>query len=258
MAEERKRYRNTVEFMVYGKNALFSDPITRVGGEKLSYQIPTYQAVKGILESVYWKPTIIWYIDEVRVMNRIQTQSKGIRPINYATGGNGRAYYTYLKDVCYQVRAHFKWNMNRADLVDDRNEHKHHHIARRMIEKGGRRDIFLGTRECQGYVRPCTFGDGEGFYDNYGQINFGLMVHGFDYPDETGKDEFAVRLWSQAVMQDGRILYPLPDSDTEEIMRRYIKPMKKKAFIYGENIIDYDEPELVRLLKEEGWGYELD
>ena len=29
-----------------------------------------------------------------------------------------------------------------------------------MIEKGGRRDIFLGTRECQGYVEPCEFGAG--------------------------------------------------------------------------------------------------
>ena len=49
--------RNTVEFVVHGRYALFSDPITRVGGEKFSYQVPTYQALKGILESVYWKPT---------------------------------------------------------------------------------------------------------------------------------------------------------------------------------------------------------
>jgi CRISPR-associated protein Cas5d len=47
------------------------------GGEKFSYQIPTYQALKGILESVYWKPTFIWYIDAVRVMKKIQTESKG-------------------------------------------------------------------------------------------------------------------------------------------------------------------------------------
>ena len=241
MSEGRKRYRNTVEFMVYGKYALFSDPITKVGGEKFSYPVPTYQAVKGILESVYWKPTIIWYIDEIRVMNKIQTQSKGMRPMKYVTDKNDLAYYTYLKDVCYQVRAHFKWNMNRADLVDDRNEYKHHNMARRMIEKGGRRDIFLGTRECQGYVRPCTFGEGEGFYDSYGEINFGPMVHGFDYPDET--------------MRDGRILYPLPDADKGELIRRYIRPMKRKEFVYGKNTIDCDE---VELMKEEGREYELD
>ena len=54
---------------VYGRYALFSDPITRVGGEKFSYPVPTYQALKGIYESCYWKPTFTWVIDELRVMN---------------------------------------------------------------------------------------------------------------------------------------------------------------------------------------------
>ena len=47
------RKRNSVEFEVFAKYALFSDPITRVGGEKFSYQVPTYQALKGVLESIY-------------------------------------------------------------------------------------------------------------------------------------------------------------------------------------------------------------
>ena len=66
------RYDNIVEFQVTGDYALFSDPILRVGGEKCSYQVPTYEALKGILQSVYWKPTIIWVIDAVRVMHPIQ------------------------------------------------------------------------------------------------------------------------------------------------------------------------------------------
>ena len=140
------KYRNTVEFQVSGDYALFSDPVTRVGGEKCSYHIPTYEALKGILQSVYWKPTFVWIIDAVRVMNPIRTETKGIRPICY-NGGNELAYYTYLKNVCYQVRAHFEWNENRPELEADRNEHKHHNIARRMIARGGRRDVFLGTRE---------------------------------------------------------------------------------------------------------------
>ena len=143
---EEKRFRNTVEFQVSGDYALFSDPVTRVGGEKCSYPIPTYEAVKGILHSVFWKPTIIWVIDEMRVMNPIQTETKAVRPIAY-NGGNDLSYYTYLKDVSYQVRAHFIWNLNRPEFEHDRNEHKYHNIARRMIERGGRRDIFLGTRE---------------------------------------------------------------------------------------------------------------
>ena len=44
---------NIVEFEVYGDYALFSDPLMRLGGEKCSYQVPTYEALKGILSSVY-------------------------------------------------------------------------------------------------------------------------------------------------------------------------------------------------------------
>lgn len=159
------QHSNIVEFMVTGDYGLFSDPVMRVGGEKCSYQVPTYEALKGIMASVYWKPTIVWYIDKVRIMNVVQTEVKGMRPIKYHGKyhrKNDLAYYTYLKKCCYQVRAHFEWNENRPELERDRNENKHHNIAKRMIEKGGRRDIFLGTRECQGYVEPCVFGEGTG------------------------------------------------------------------------------------------------
>lgn len=56
------RFPNIVEFEVTGDYGLFSDPVMRIGGEKCSYQIPTYEALKGILHSVYWKPTITWVI----------------------------------------------------------------------------------------------------------------------------------------------------------------------------------------------------
>ncbi|TCP29035.1 CRISPR-associated Cas5d family protein [Scopulibacillus darangshiensis] len=202
--------RNQIEFEVFGKYALFTDPITKMGGEKLSYQVPTYQALKGIVESIYWKPTIIWVIDEVRIMNPIRMEAKGIRPIEYK-GGNTLANYTYLKDVKYQIRAHFIFNSHRPDLAFDRNEHKHHNIAKRCVKAGGRRDIYLGTRECQGYVEPCEFGKGVGFYDNYGgNIHMGTMVHGINYPDETGRDKMETRLW-QPVMEDGYIRFIHPE-----------------------------------------------
>jgi CRISPR-associated protein Cas5d len=220
---------NIVEFKVTAKYALFSDPITRVGGEKFTYQIPTYQALKGILESVYWKPTFIWFIDAVRVMKPIQTQSSGIRPIEY-TGGNTLSIYTYLKDVEYQIRAHFEWNENRPELSKDRNENKHHNVAKRMIERGGRRDIFLGTRECQGYVEPCVFGGGIGIYDDLEELSFGLMFHGFTYPDEAvseeEKEKVCARFWLPQ-MKKGTISFPRPE---ECERKRYIKDMKMKTF----------------------------
>ena len=69
-----QRHRNSIEYEVSGRYALFSEAATRVGGEKFSYQVPTYQALKGITESIYWKPTFMWVIDAVRVMNRVLIQ----------------------------------------------------------------------------------------------------------------------------------------------------------------------------------------
>lgn len=220
---------NIVTFKVYGDYALFSDPVTRVGGEKSTYQIPTYEAMKGILSSVYWKPTFIWYIDRVRIMKPIQTEVKGIRPIKY-NGGNDLAYYTYLKHCCYQVQAHFEWNMNRPELTGDRNENKHHEIAKRMIKKGGRRDVFLGTRECQGYVEPCVFGEESGAYDDILRMDFGVMYHGITYPDEAYSEEtkgkMTVNLW-RPVMKKGIITFPRPE---ECEIHRSIRDMKMKNF----------------------------
>ena len=231
-------HRNTVEFEVTGDYALFSDPVTRVGGEKFSYQIPTYEALKGILQSCYWKPTFIWIIDEVRVMNPIQTETKGIRPIKYYNDKNDLSYYTYLKDCRYQVRAHFIWNENRPELEADRNENKHHNIAKRMIERGGRRDIFLGTRECQGYVKPCVFGEGKGAYDDIEELSFGMMYHGITYADEAYSEEtkgkLSVRLW-QAVMKKGIIAFPPPCECIYSIRRE----MNVKSF--GHELNNFSE-----------------
>lgn len=228
-----KKHRNTVEFCVHGNYALFSDVLTRAGGEKYSYPIPTYEALKGILQSIYWKPTIIWYIDAVRIMKPIKTVRKGIRPIKY-DGGNDLAYYNYLEDVCYQVRAHFEWNMNRPELEQDRNENKHHNIAKRMIERGGRRDIFIGTRECQGYVEPCDFEKGEGSYKGV-DMTFPLMYEAVIYPDEAEKEEdtgyMTVCLW-QPVMKDGIIEFIRP---SESPFKRHVKKMKMKKFGREEN-----------------------
>lgn len=224
-------HENRVEFQVSGDYALFSEITTRVGGEKCSYQVPTYEALKGILHSIYWKPTITWIIDEVRIMNPIQTETKGIRPLGYG-GGNDLSYYTYLKDVCYQVRAHFEWNMNRPELENDRNENKHHNIAKRMIARGGRRDIFLGTRECQGYVEPCDFDADEEKSAYYGidELAFGFMYHGITYADEAvleeDKGKMTVRFW-RPVMKKGVIKFLRPEECTE---KRQIHDMEIKEF----------------------------
>ena len=206
---------NSIEYCVSGKYALFTDPITKIGGEKSTYHIPTYEAIKGITQSIYWKPTIVWVIDKIRVMHKISTESKNVKPLVFNDSSkNDLAVYTYLRDVAYQVKAHFEWNMQRPDLEKDRNENKHFDMARRSLEKGGRRDIFLGTRECQGYVEPCVFGDGDGFYDDEPLFSYGLMFHGFDYPSEAETDgKLVARFWN-AKMDKGIVAFPRPDECT--------------------------------------------
>jgi CRISPR-associated protein Cas5d len=256
--------RNSIEFKVRGRYALFSDPVTRVGGEKFSYQVPTYQALVGIAESIYWKPTFIWIIDAVRIMKKIQTESKGIKTLQMdgiypslknptkknEAGISDLSYYTYLRDVEYQVLAHFEWNTNYPELAADRNENKHHNIAKRYITKGGRRDIFLGTRECQGYIEPCTFQADVGFYDNYGELGFGPMFHGFDYPSYTGKKEFVKRLWREAKMKDGLIEFPPPYDGA--LLRQIIRQSEAKRFVENQNFSFLEnDPNITSLLEEE-------
>lgn len=225
-----------IEFKVWARHALFTDPLTRIGGEKCSYHLPTYEALKGIAKSIYWKPTFIWIIDEVRIMKRIRTQTKGTKPLVFS-GGNDLAIYTFLADVEYQVRAHFEWNVHRPELADDRNAGKHADIARRMLERGGRQDIFLGTRDCQGYVEPCEFGNGIGDYDGSDEVAYGLMFHGFDYPDESGMNEnregtLQARFW-RPIMTDGVVRFPRPEECT---IRKFVRNMTAKRFEKDKNL----------------------
>jgi len=247
--------RNSIEFKVWGRNALFTDPLTKVGGEKCSYHIPTYEALKGIAKSIYWKPTIIWVIDEVRVMKRIRTQTKGTKPMNF--GGvypseqdtskkqepfNTLAIYTLLSDVEYQVRIHFEWNEHRPELKKDQIDGKHFAIAQRMLERGGRQDIFLGTRDCQGYVEPCEFGSGSSHYDGAGELAFGIMFHGFDYPDETGDEKLHARFW-RPTMINGVVHFTRPDKCN---FKKSVRAMSMKLFDSNQNLrpVEHEEAKL--------------
>jgi CRISPR-associated protein Cas5d len=220
---------NRIEYRLEGRYALFTDPVTKIGGEKSSYHLPTYQALKGITESIYWKPTIVWIIDKVRIVNKIRTESKNVKPLlmngQYGTNRYDLSIYTYLADVVYQVRAHFEWNLIRKDLAEDRKEDKHYQIVRRMLEKGGRRDIFLGSRECQAYAEPCRFGTGKGFYDNEDELSYGLMFHSFEYPSESGVEKLSARFWN-AKLSGGVIEFPRPEDCR---YKREVGPMKRES-----------------------------
>ena len=232
--------KNSVSFRLWGRYALFTDPITKVGGEKCSYHLPTYEAIKGVLKSIYWKPTLIWYVDRVRVIKPLRTQTKGTKPLVWGGGNrNSLAIYTFLKDVEYQVEAHFEWNEHRPELANDRIDGKHFSILKRTLEKGGRQDVFLGTRDCQAYVEPCVFGEGPGAYHEIDELSFGLMFHSFSYPDETGVDELHSNFW-QATMKKGVLEFPRPEHCE---VSRFVRDMNSKEFGIGTNLLAVEDEE---------------
>ena len=168
---------------------------------------------------------------------------EGIKPLDYG-GGNTLAIYTYLTGdpdpvtreprVEYQVSAHFEWNSHRPELKRDQNDGKHFEIAKRSLERGGRQDIFLGTRECQGYVEPCDFGAGKGDLDGAGELQYGLMFHSFDYPDETGESRLASNFWRPNLVK-GVITFPRPNDIPAE-HKKDIRAMGVKLFGLGQNL----------------------
>lgn len=219
-----------VEFEVVGLYALFSDPVTRVGGERQSYQVPTYEALKGIAKSIYWKPTLNYEIEAVRVMNPIRYETKGIKLPNYHNGENDLADFLYLKDVRYQVKARMVWNLNRPEYARDRKACKHLDMFCHALAKGGRRDVCLGARECQADAYPAAFGSGQGAYDDVCEIALGTMYHGITYPDEGYDDEtrqsMYVNFW-QPVMRRGEIIFIKP---SECKLKKKVRSMPMKHF----------------------------
>ena len=59
-----------IKVKLYGEFALFNDVVANV--ERYSYPVPTFSAVKGILESIYWKPEFTWQVISVQVLNEIK------------------------------------------------------------------------------------------------------------------------------------------------------------------------------------------
>lgn len=188
-------YRNTIEYQVEGSGALFVNPLLKsdTDTEVYSYLIPTYQALVGITEAIYWKPTIKWIVDECRVISEIRTEEHFFES----------QFISYLSDVKYQIRAHFVWNEERPDLEKDRNENKHWDMAKRYRDRGGRKPIYLGHKEFVAKISPCIFGEGESWFDNMAKMQFGIVYHSIYRKSNTEKYSY----WN-AVMDHGIINYP--------------------------------------------------
>ena len=198
-----------LDFHVWGDYALFTDPMTSLSGELCSYQIPTFSALRGIAESIYWKPTISWRPVAVRIMNPIRFEARAKKLPNFYTTGCDLGYRTYLRNVSYQVRVALEWS-NDTRYEEDRNFAKHINSARRWLKRGGRMPIVLGTSDCMGFVEPCDFESHAGYYDDI-DMSMGIMFHSHTYANQaynketTGK--LTTNMWA-CDMHNGIVTFP--------------------------------------------------
>lgn len=154
-----------VKLKVWGEHACFTRPEMKV--ERVSYDVMTPSAARGILEAVHWKPAIRWVIDEIHVLSPIRFQSirrnevgskipagKVKTAMNRGDVGGLQLLVdedrqqraaTVLVKPAYVIAAHFVLTP-RADATD--NEGKHLDTFNRRASKG---QCFhqpcLGTRE---------------------------------------------------------------------------------------------------------------
>lgn len=131
--------KNQVVFKVYGKYALFTDPMTKIGGEKSTLMIPTYQALKGICESIYWKPIIIWYIDKVKILKPIKTESKGIRPIKYSHSAKA------LVKKAYEINGPVYMRTSREGVPEITEENQEIEVGKAQVLQEGTDICIIST-----------------------------------------------------------------------------------------------------------------
>ena len=153
-----------IKFRVWGDYACFSRPELKV--ERVSYDIITPSAARGIIEAIYWKPAIKWTIDKIHVINpikftnfrrnevsevlklsKIKKTIENAEPLYIMTNENRHQRAAMvLKNVEYVIEAHFDINEEKAGESDT--VEKHYNIAMRRLRQG---QCFhrpcLGTRE---------------------------------------------------------------------------------------------------------------
>lgn len=170
------KFSNSIELEIRGERALFRDPL-----RPQTLPVPSCEALKGILGSIYWNPDFIWVPDSLRVMEPIGYTREGARTSDGSRFTNADVHC--LKDVRYQLRAHFVWNEQRPGSVKltERDEIRHFRIALRSLARGGRRWVCLGRADCPAAVRSVHFGEGAGAYDNGKAVSLGILYHSFDY-----------------------------------------------------------------------------
>lgn len=192
-----------IRLKVWGDYACFTRPEMKV--ERVSYDVITPSAARGILEAIYWKPEVRWVVERLHVLKPIRfTNLRRNEVASKASAANAKRAMkgtfdgplcvvieddrqqraaTILRDVAYVIEARF-------ELVDEGEPvAKHYNMFKRRAEQGQYfHHPYLGTREF-----PCDFAwvDGptpEPDESLHGERDLGYMLHDIVYSPASGKE----------------------------------------------------------------------
>ncbi len=202
----------------WGELACFTRPEMKV--ERVSYDVITPSAARGIIEAIYWKPEIRWVVDRLRVLNPIRFTSLRRNEVGIKASARTAAYTMQagsgslglyveeerqqraallLRDVAYVIHAHF------AIVAGDTNEGKHLDAFNRRARNGQCfQRPYLGCREFAADFALIETGATipQCHASLAGRRDLGLMLHDIDFGNGREPRFF------HAVMQDGRIEVP--------------------------------------------------
>lgn len=219
-----------IKLHIWGEYACFTRPEMKV--ERVSYDVITPSAARGILEAIHWKPAIRWQVNRIHVLKPIRFESIRRNEVGskisarnvlssmktkttndlYTVADEDRQQRaaTVLRDVAYVIEAHFDLT-NKASADD--NEGKHLDQFKRRARKG---QCFhqpcMGTREF-----PAHFALVDELHDWPASAlsrtdcnrDLGWMLHDIDFADGN------VARFFRAELKDGVI--EVPDFDCEEL-----------------------------------------
>ncbi len=209
----------TFRLYIRGPNACFTRPEMKV--ERVSYEVPTPSAMRGVLESIFWKPAFRWVIERIDVLrpirwetvrrnevgNRISTRS----PYLLIEENRQQRNALILKDVAYIVYAHQELtgkepegnDLNKLSVMFERRASKGQYFHH----------PYLGTREFA-VEEFRLLSDDETVPDPLPfDKDLGWMLYDLDFSNPKNP----IPLFFHAKLQQG--ILRIPDPRSEEVKR---------------------------------------
>lgn len=193
------------EVRAKGELACFTRPEMKV--ERMSYEVMTPSAARGLLEAILWKPAIRWVIECIAVgapvqwmsFRRNEVKSHAADKVYFADDDRAQRNTVALRNVDYLVRAHFVMT---EKAEPDENVMKFEEMFHRRLQKGQHfHQPYLGCREFVADVSPAV----EGFepIERDVERTLGLMFYDFDFRAGAPKP-----LFFEARLCGGKLLVP--------------------------------------------------